>query len=299
METKAGPSTLADSDANSPSDRRRAIGAILVEQGILRPQDVDDIRLFAATNGLRFGDAAVELKRLTQYEIDTAVAHQFNYPVLACGGEDGVSPELVAAYEPQRETVEPLRILRSQLMLRWFNRADRKVLAITSSGRREGRSWLAANLATMFAQLGERTLLIDADLRRPTQHTLFNISNTIGLTSLLIGRAGREAVRRIDPQLRLFVLPAGNLPPNPQELLARPVFKVVLNLFAEQYDVILLDTPAAAESADAQILATQAGAAVMIVRLNHTRQPELLSVMQSFADIGVKVVGSIVNEHNR
>ena len=156
-----------------------------------------------------------------------------------------MSDDVVAAYMPQSDLVEPLRALRSQLTHRWFTDSGHKGIAITSPGRGEGRSWLAANLATVFAQIGERTLLIDADMRHPHQHALFNLNNSMGLSALLTGRAGKEAACRVHPQLRLFVLPAGILPPNPQELLGRPVFDLVLDRFTDQFDVIIIDTPAA------------------------------------------------------
>jgi chain length determinant protein tyrosine kinase EpsG len=216
---------------------------------------------------------------------------------LARGGESGVADDVIAAYMPQSDAVEPLRALRSQVILRWFNSASRKVLAITSAERGDGRSWLAANLATMFAQLGERTLLIDADMRHPRQHRMFNIENSVGLSALLTGRAGREIARRIHPQLRLFVLPAGIIPPNPQELLARPVFDVILDHFAAQFSLVILDTPAACETADAQILAANAGNAVMIARRNCTPQAKLRAAMEMFTDTGVNVIGSVINEH--
>ncbi len=278
-------------------DTSRAIGAILVEQGRLNPSDVEEIQQFAALNDLRFGDAAVRMRRLTQHDIDLAVAQQFNYPVLPRGGANGVADDVIAGYFPQSEMVEPLRALRSQLELRWLSDSDRKVLAITSPGRGEGRSWLAANLATVFAQMGRRTLLIDADMRHPRQHLLFNLDNSVGLSALLTGRAGREIVARIHPQLRLFVLPAGILPPNPQELLGRPVFDVVLNLFADQYAVIIMDTPASTEVADAQILASRAGAAILLARRNHTRQAQLNEMMLNLTQTNVNVIGSVINDH--
>ena len=160
---------------DSPVDRGRAIGAVLVEQGRLSSEDLDEIQRFANAHGVRFGEAALQLKRVTEHDIESALAQQYNYPVLARGGEGGVADDVIAAHQPQSESVEPLRALRSQLILRWYNNATRKVLAVTSAERGEGRSWLAANLATMFAQLGERTLLIDADMRHPRQHRLFKI----------------------------------------------------------------------------------------------------------------------------
>jgi protein-tyrosine kinase len=280
-----------------PQDRGRAIGAILVEQGRLNVADVEEIQRFANLQGVRFGDAAVQLQRLTQDDIESAIAQQYNYPVLARGGETGVADDVIAGHQPQSEAVEPLRALRSQLILRWLNNTNRKVLAVTSAERGEGRSWLAANLATMFAQLGERTLLIDADMRHPRQHRLFNIDNSVGLSALLTGRAGREIARRIHPQLRLFVLPAGIIPPNPQELLARQVFDVILDHFASQFSLVIIDTPAISETADAQILAANAGSAIMVARRNHTLQSRLVAAMDSLTQTGVNVVGSVINEH--
>jgi protein-tyrosine kinase len=277
-------------------ERSRAIGAILVEQGRLTPEEVERIQSHADKSHVRFGEAALELQLLAQTDIDLAIAQQFNYPILN-RGSDGVDHDVVAAYLPQCDTVEPLRALRSQLSFRWSNDAERKVLAVTSPGRAEGRSWLAANLATVFAQKGERTLLIDADLRHPRQHQLFNLNNSVGLSALLTGRAGREIVARIHPRLRLFVLPAGLLPPNPQELLARPAFDVILNLFAEQFDMIIIDTPAASEAADAQILASRAGAAIVMARRNHTRRKELRSAVQDLIVSGTNVIGTVINEY--
>ena len=287
----------APRNRSAPADRGRAIGAILVEQGRLNAADVEEIQRFANMNGVRFGEAAVQLQRITQNDIESAIAQQYNYPVLARGGDGGVADDVIAAHQPQSEIVEPLRALRSQLILRWLNSTERKVLAVTSAERGEGRSWLAANLATMFAQLGERTLLIDADMRHPRQHRLFNIDNSVGLSALLTGRAGREIARRIHPQLRLFVLPAGVMPPNPQELLARQVFDVILDHFAAQFSLVIIDTPAISETADAQLLAANAGSALMVARRNRPSQSKLLSARDILADSGVNIVGSVINEY--
>ncbi len=279
------------------TDRSRAIGSILVEQGRLTIAEVEEIEAFAKSQGIRFGDAALRLQRLNQVDIDLAIAQQFNYPILPRGAPGGVANEVIAAYQPQSPSLEPLRDLRSQLILRWFNGATRKVLAITSPGRREGRSWIAANLATMFAQLGERTLLIDGDMRHPRQHELFNIDNSVGLSALLTGRAGREIVHRVHPQLRLFVLASGILPPNPQELLEREVFDVVLNHFADQFTLVIIDTPAASEYADANILAAHAGAAIAVARRKHTRQVAFDQNLQNLSQTGVKLIGTVISDH--
>jgi len=300
---KLRPTSESDPDSVSAPptrDHSRSIGSILVEQGHLKLEDIDQIQRFADQHGLRFGDAAVRLNLLTSADVDVAIAQQFNYPILARGGDGGVGDDVVAAYQPQSELIEPLRALRSQLLLRWRKRPEPAapiVLAITSPERDEGRSWLAANLATVLAQNGDRTLLIDADMRHPRQHELFNFSNNVGLSALLTGRAGGQIIRRVHPQLRLFVLAAGIPPPNPQELLGRTVFDAVLERFSEQYGVVIIDTPAATETADAQILASRAGAAIMVARRNHTRHKKLAVTMQSFTQTGVNIIGSLINEY--
>ncbi len=288
---------MVDSVPEFTKERSRAIGAILVELGRLSPDDVERIQDYASKHSVRFGDAALALQLLTEDDINLAIGRQFKYPILRRGGDSGVGDEVIAAYQPQSQTVEALRLLRSQLTLRWIGSAERKTMVILSPDRGDGRSWLAANLATVFAQMGERVLLIDADMRHPRQHQLFNLNNSVGLSALLTGRAGKEVVTRIHPQLRLFVLPAGMLPPNPQELLGREVFGLVLDMFASQYEWVIIDTPATSESADAQLLASRVDAAVMLVRRNHSRAEELRAAVQNMAESGVHVIGSVINEH--
>jgi len=283
--------------SESDRDRGRTLGAILVTQGRLAPADAAQVQQFARKNGMRFGEAAQRLNLLTQQDIDVALAHQFNYPVLARSASGGVSDELVAGYNPQSESVEPLRALRSQIVLRWLGQSSesRRVLTVVSSERGEGRSWITANLAIVLAQIGYRTLIIDTDLRHSRQHQLFNLPSSAGLSALLTGRAGKEVVQRVHPQLRLFVLAAGAAPPNPQELLGRPVFDLVLSTFANQYDVVLLDTPAFSETADGLLLASISGAALIVTRRNHTKIASLHAAVQHLIQSGVNIIGSVVN----
>jgi len=293
MNAEARMTDMSESDR----DRGRTLGAILVTQGRLAPADAAQVQQFARKNGMRFGEAAQRLNLLTQQDIDVALAHQFNYPVLARSASGGVSDELVAGYNPQSESVEPLRALRSQIVLRWLGQSSesRRVLTVVSSERGEGRSWITANLAIVLAQIGYRTLIIDTDLRHSRQHQLFNLPSSAGLSALLTGRAGKEVVQRVHPQLRLFVLAAGAAPPNPQELLGRPVFDLVLSTFANQYDVVLLDTPAFSETADGLLLASISGAALVVTRRNHTKIASLHAAVQNLNQSGVNIIGSVMN----
>jgi chain length determinant protein tyrosine kinase EpsG len=288
------------SEANL-QQRDRSIGAILVDSGRLALVDAERILRRQKETGLRFGEAAVELGLLAEQDIQQALARQFDYPYLIKREHAGeISEELVAAYEPFGQQVETLRGLRSQLLLRWFSgESERKTLAVVSPGRGEGRSYLAANLAVVFSQLGEHTLLIDADIRNPRQHALFHLDNRVGLSTILSGRATIDAIRRIPSFMDLSVLTAGPQPPNPQELLLRPLFAKLLEELALEFDVIILDTPAGDASTDAQTIAIRASGAVVLARKNLTSVHACRRLVKSLADAGVVVVGSILNDPSR
>jgi chain length determinant protein tyrosine kinase EpsG len=234
---------------------------------------------------------------VTQADIDLALSKQFEYPYLL-RGQSSVSEQLVAAYAPFEPRVEAMRALRGQLMLRWFNTDPaHKALAIVGSERREGRSFIAANLAVVFSQLGERTLLIDADMRNPSQHRLFGIENRVGLSGLLSGRGGREAVQRIPDLAGLSVLPAGARPPNPSELLARPMFLQMLQELGNEFDIVLLDTPAAGEVSDALMVSICARAALIVVRKNSARAWRVRGVASDAVLSSSTIVGTVLNDY--
>lgn len=272
-----------------------SIGAILVDSGKLSIEAAERILRAQKEQGLLFGDAAIQLGLLTSQDIQLALARQYDYPYLL-KGDGKVASELVAAYQPFSPQVEALRALRSQLMLRWFTGArERRALAVASSARGEGRSYLAANLAVVFSQLGEHTLLIDADLRNPRQHRLFGLENRSGLSSILAGRGEAGDLMRIPSFKDLSVLSAGPRPPNPQELLGRPRFAKLLDELTGEFDVVLIDTSATADYADARSIAVRAGGALLLARRNATRVAGLRQLAKDLAQAGVLVVGSVLN----
>ncbi len=273
----------------------RRIGAILAEEGKLRAEDIQKVMELQESSGLRFGEAALRLGLIVEDDLRCAVAKQYDLPHLVPGNES-VSRELVVAYEPFHPRAEELRALRTQLLMRW-SRAEigHRMLAVASAGYGEGRSYVAANLAVIFSQLGERTLLVDADLRAPRQHRIFNIPDRVGLTAVLSGRGDRGAVAPVREFGRLSLLPAGAPPPNPQELLSRPVFGEFLRELWDEFDVILFDTPPAKFYADALNVAFRAGSALMLARKDHTRLADTTGLVRELSDTGVRVVGTVLN----
>jgi len=280
---------------NGPGER--SIGAILIDAGRLSAIDAEKVLREQKLHNLRFGEAALTMGLVTQDDIEYALANQFDYPYLA-KGDLSVSEEVIAAFNPQSSVVEELRALRTQLMLRWFDTGiNHKSLAVVSDAKSDGRSFIVANLGVVFSQLGERTLIIDADLRTPRQHQLFKIPNSVGLSTVLAGRIPAvDAVIKIDKLLGLSVLPAGATPPNPQELLGRDAFSSMLREFSDSYDVIIIDTTAAKVGADALTTSSRAGAALLVASMNRTAVAELKNLATNLQNTNIKIVGMMLND---
>ena len=277
----------------------RSLGGILIDSGLLKAEDAERVLLVQKEQNLRFGEAAIRLGLLTEADIQHALSRQFAYAYLrkTPGEERPVSEELVAAYEPFSARVEQLRSIRSQLMLRWFDKAEqRQVLSVVGAERGEGRSHLAANLAVVFSQLGERTLLVDADMRNPRQHEIFHLENKVGFSTVLSGRSRGDSVVRIPELAGLSVLPAGPLPPNPLELLNRLNFDEFLIQAKASFDVVIVDTPAISTGEDAFMTAVRTGAAIAVARSAKTKVSAFSDLVQGLMNAGVSVVGSVLNE---
>ncbi|TCJ17931.1 chain length determinant protein tyrosine kinase EpsG [Parasulfuritortus cantonensis] len=272
------------------------IGAALFDSGKINAEQLDSILQYQKEHQVRFGEAAVALRFVSEGDIAQVLAKQFDYPYLS-QGESRLSTELVAAYQPFSNTVENLRALRNQLMLRWLDRQEgTNTLAIVSAGRGEGRSWLAANLAIVFSQLGEHTLLVDADLRNPRQHRLFGLDNRDGLSQLLAERATSSSLSQVANFRDLTVLTAGPTPPNPQELICCSTFISLVNEWQQQYDVVLIDTPAMSQSVDAQSIAGRARGALLVARKDTTPLASLALVQEMLTTADASIVGAVVNE---
>jgi protein-tyrosine kinase len=268
-----------------------SIGELLVNAGKVSATDVERIIALQKQKGMLFGDAAQALGLINDDDIQKIISQQFDFPFLMTS-EESFSRELIAAYQPSSSQVEALRVLRGQLMLGWFIDVH-KTLALVSPSRNEGRSFMTANLAIVFSQLGERTLLIDADLRHPRQHELFKLQGDYGLSDVLAGRADLTVVTRTTVFRNLSVLPAGTVPPNPGELISRGL-KICLEKLQMQFDVILIDTPSTVQGVDAQIIASLCGGALLVVRQNKTRLNDLELLKETLQGMGNQYLGAVL-----
>jgi protein-tyrosine kinase len=262
---------------------------------------------------IRFADAALHTGVITQDELDRAmdwIRHRAvqrgrgiieevlrrqvrREVVLWQGDQLRPSEALVLAHDPKHPRSETLRSLRTELLLRTRNMGGTGVLAVLSPCASEGRSQLAAELAIAFAQLGRRTLLIDADLRRPRQHVLFGSENNNGLAQALVD-GGPIHLRGIEGLPQMALLTSGALPPNPLELLAGNRFERLLAEWRRSFEFVILDTPPAGESSDAITVATATGQVLMVSRANATPFRALKEMYRKLEATHARTLGAVI-----
>jgi polysaccharide biosynthesis transport protein len=205
--------------------------------------------------------------------------------------------QLRVGVDPHSREAEAYRSMRTNITFS-MNGAENgaKRLLVTSAGPGEGKSTTAANLAVVFGLAGSRVLLIDADLRRPAQHRIFNIPNTSGLTSLLANSGVRpqQAVQRTTAE-RVWLLPSGPVPGNPSELLGSGHTESLLDSVQQHFDIVILDTPPVLAVTDPAVLSSVVTASVIVVQHGKTRSEELRSAVQRLAVAGKPIAGVILN----
>lgn len=237
-------------------------------------------------------DTAAKSGWAAQRLIRPAMQRQFSTVPLFTGTKL-LHPEVVAAIRPNDQKVESLSELRSQIVSQWYG--EHRSMVITAPSGGAGVSHVAANLAVVFAQFGSRTLLIDADLHYPRQHTLFRLSNHLGLSDILAGRAGIEAVQRIDGLQGVFVLTAGTPTPYPHELFAGAELKNLLNEVEKNYDIVIFDSPPVRMHGEAQMLSALVGGALIVARAHHTLIADVKELKRRLDDAGAQAVGVLFN----
>jgi len=205
--------------------------------------------------------------------------------------------ELIAASQPFSKQSEAFRAIRSQLMMRVFNPAEpKRALAVLSPDSGDGKTFFVGNLGVALAQLGGRTLVVDADLRSPGLHRLFGIPNQTGLSSILSGRQEENVIFQAPDIPSLYVMPVGVTPPNPLELLERPAFRLLMGELLRKFDHVIVDTPAHALGTDAAVVASKCGAALMLARKDKSRVNRLQDLVATVGATNAKLAGVIVNE---
>jgi len=267
------------------------MGPMLVAMGKLTPKDLTMILAAQKKHGLRFGDAALKLGLVSADDINAILAEQFAYTQTPAASSK-LDRRLSALFQPDSRQAEALRSLRSELMLRYFNAHPHRALALVSAEDAAGTALTSANLAISFAQMGLRTLLIDSNLRVPQLNGLFNLNqHAPGLSDWIADRTA-VAPTAIESVRSLWVLPAGTLAPNPQELLTSKHYQGRVNPLIQRFDVTLINTAPMDSNRDAQMVASQAGAALLLARTHITHTKSLAAISNRLRDLGVRLVGA-------
>lgn len=274
----------------------RSIGSIIAETRNLTAEQVEKVLNYQRDKGIRFGEAAIALGFASTDDVLFALSQQFHYPY-AAEEQRKANPELVALNQPFGVQAESFRAIRSQIMMRLFNEGqDRRAIAVVSPDSGDGKSFFSANLAVTLAQLGGRTLLVDADMRGPRQHQIFGISNNAGLSGILSGRAESKVIQQVPGVPSLFVLPVGITPPNPLELVERPAFGLLVRELLSKFDHVVVDTPAAQYGSDCAVIAARCGAALVVARQDKSRVSSLEELVSNLAETPATLAGVIFNE---
>jgi tyrosine-protein kinase len=203
---------------------------------------------------------------------------------------------VITVTEPGSPAAEAYRSLRTSLQ---FARQERQLrsLVVTSPAASEGKTSTLANLAVVFTQAGERVLMVSCDLRRPRLGQFFGFDERAGLTGVLLGqRTLAAAIQPVSGHDRLWVLPAGEIPPNPAELLNGADARQIFATISEGFDLVLIDSPPVLPVTDAVMLSQHADATLMVAAAGQTRRADLWRAAEKLSQVGVAVVGTVLNE---
>lgn len=275
----------------APADDAQAVNG-LIQHLCLSELSVAKIRSAQRVLGVGFCDAVLRLGFGTQDDIDAArrkhcgLAHRLMQRAAP-------SSRLNLVRDPCSTHSEALRALRTELLLRPNSSGLADFVTVLSPGSGEGRSCLAAELAILFAQLGKPTLLVDASLRKPAQHTLFGIDNQRGLSDALSG-ASNPGVHAVQGLPGLSLLTAGPSSPNPLELLSDGRFEKMANEWQQTYSYIIVDTPPVDQYSDALAVARVTGRVLIVNRAEHTRQERIRSMLRRLSVAQSQILGAVI-----
>lgn len=203
--------------------------------------------------------------------------------------------QLYSVSQPKSPAAEAIRLLRTNL--EFASAADPiRSLIVTSPGPGEGKSTTTANLAVTMAQAGLWTVIVDADLRRPTQHRIFGVSNEQGLTSLLThpDQPWEQSAQMLDIP-GLFIVPSGPIPPNPSDLLSSTRFKQMMEKISSQVDVVLIDSPPILVASDALAISAHTDGVLLVCQSHGTRVDALRQAASTLQGAGSRIVGVVMN----
>ncbi|OBR68429.1 capsular biosynthesis protein [Paenibacillus oryzae] len=206
--------------------------------------------------------------------------------------------QLITLSNPRSPISESYRSLRTNID---YSAIDEKiqVIMVSSAGPGEGKTTTITNLAITYAQSERKVILIDADLRKPTAHHNFSISNRWGLSSVLSQQCTLEESIQSSSVPGLDVITSGTIPPNPAEMLGSNRMNAVIQQLRDMYDIILIDTPPLLAVTDAQIVATKSDGAIMVVDQGRVKRDIAKKAIQNLQTVNARILGVVLNNVKR
>lgn len=203
--------------------------------------------------------------------------------------------QLITIEDPVSPASEAYRTLRMNLQFAALD-VDLCTLLVTSPGADEGKSTILANLGVTMAQIGQRVILVDCDLRRPSLHAFFRRSNDTGLTSMVVEEHLFERPPLRDTEIEnLRLLPSGPLPPRPSDLLGSQKMSTVLEELLQDADILLLDAPPIMAATDAAVLATKVDGVLLVVSAGATKREQAQRAVERLNKVNANIVGAVLN----
>jgi protein-tyrosine kinase len=288
----------------------------LIAQGKLTPEGAVRIEETMRSMSLGYGDAAIQLGLITRADLEEAneaarqlppkpsegivegALHRMSFtrglPVKYVGVASG-GPSLILLHKPEATYSEQIRALRTELML--LNASSRmgNSLVILSPCQGEGRTQLCAELAIAFSQLGQRTLLVDADLRHPRIQTLFESNNRYDGLGQSLASGGTPELLSVEKLPHLSVLLAGPSVPNPLESLTNGHFQRQMSDWRKKYNMIIVDTPPITEFADGLAIASFADQVLIVGRSGSTPHKNIKEMLRRMGGTQSRIVGTVIN----
>ena len=210
--------------------------------------------------------------------------------------------EVIAEHDPKSPISEIFRTLRTNIQF-MNTKGKLKTILVTSTLPGEGKSWVSSNLAVTFAQAGKKVVIIDADMRKGRQYTIFGVSPRPGLSNYLSGVLdGEEINEDLSNYIQetevenLYVISAGNIPPNPSELLIAPQMVNLLDQLKEMCDIIIIDGTPSQLVTDSLILTRLVDSTIIVTAQKHTKKEDLKRVITNIQNVGGKIAGVVVNK---
>ncbi|WP_406944939.1 CpsD/CapB family tyrosine-protein kinase [Halobacillus sp. SY10] len=205
--------------------------------------------------------------------------------------------QLIAHENPKSPIAEQFRTIRTNLQFTSVD-TDLETMLVTSASPSEGKSITTANTAVVFAQQGKKTLLVDADMRKPTIHYTFRVDNTKGLSNYLVkSHLVTELASKTDVE-HLDVIPCGPIPPNPSELLGSDKMKSFIKEAKKTYDVVIFDMPPVLAVADAQVLSNAVDGVLLVVRSKQTEKEAIQKAKEQLDQTKANILGVVLNDQD-